>query len=491
MNASQSSLSEDPESWFQAYDSNSDGLLSQSDCIFGLSQTFITLDSNSASSLITALWSLFDTDSSGQLSMDEFVKAGGLCDTLLAQLNCITSVSTNHSVPPRPSATGALISDISKNPRKWFQTFDGNNDGLLEKGDCIEGIRMTFETLDFETIRYLLDTLWPIFDSDGSGSLTMDEFLKPGGLCEMILAQVPTPPAANSSIRPPVISIPPLPPLPPLPPPQSNPSEELVLQITRNPRRWFQLFDRNRDGLLRKSDCIEGLTKTFPSLNASSARDLIDALWSLFDSDGSGTLDMEEFIKPSGLCDTILAQMTTAIPTDIPPAAPASNLDQHDSRMHSVPEPPQYQHQSSQPNGSRPSRRRAFFVGINYTGTSSELRGCVADVENTKRLLAETYGWVESTSQASSSSTLQTRILVDTALTGIRPWGQPTKDNVLAGMRWLVDAALPGDVLFFHYSGHGSQIEDPSGLEEDGMNECILPGEYMTWLYSRAELNIG
>ncbi|KAF4681855.1 Ca(2+)-dependent cysteine protease, partial [Perkinsus olseni] len=33
----------------------------------------------------------------------------------------------------------------------------------------------------------------------------------------------------------------------------------------------------------------------------------------------------------------------------------------------------------------------------------------------------------------------------------------------------------PGDIFFFHYSGHGAQQEDPLHLEEDGMNETIIP----------------
>ena len=35
---------------------------------------------------------------------------------------------------------------------------------------------------------------------------------------------------------------------------------------------------------------------------------------------------------------------------------------------------------------------------------------------------------------------------------------------------------MPGDALFFHFSGHGSQQPDPNGIEEDGMNEVIMPG---------------
>ena len=30
-------------------------------------------------------------------------------------------------------------------------------------------------------------------------------------------------------------------------------------------------------------------------------------------------------------------------------------------------------------------------------------------------------------------------------------------DSVSAGLQWLVAGAVPGDVLFFHFSGHGAQ----------------------------------
>merc|ERR1719499_2571270 len=45
-------------------------------------------------------------------------------------------------------------------------------------------------------------------------------------------------------------------------------------------------------------------------------------------------------------------------------------------------------------------------------------------------------------------------------------------------MRWLVAGAQPGDALFFSFSGHGAQQEDPHGYEEDGMNETILPVDF-------------
>ncbi len=111
-------------------------------------------------------------------------------------------------------------------------------------------------------------------------------------------------------------------------------------------------------------------------------------------------------------------------------------------------------------------RKRALLVGINYRGTSAELRGCHNDVRNVFELLTLKYGWDRSCVHA----------LCDDGARG--PSGEPTRANILNGMRWLTQDVEPGDVLFFAFSGHGAQQPDPHGYEEDGMNETILPSDF-------------
>eukprot|EP00617_Octactis_speculum_P012613 CAMPEP_0185790978 /NCGR_PEP_ID=MMETSP1174-20130828/158108_1 /TAXON_ID=35687 /ORGANISM="Dictyocha speculum, Strain CCMP1381" /LENGTH=123 /DNA_ID=CAMNT_0028485853 /DNA_START=668 /DNA_END=1039 /DNA_ORIENTATION=- len=80
-----------------------------------------------------------------------------------------------------------------------------------------------------------------------------------------------------------------------------------------------------------------------------------------------------------------------------------------------------------------------------------------------RHLLTATFGW----------SSASIRSLADDydSLT-------PTRANILSSLRWLVKGARHGDVLFFHFSGHGAQQEDVHGYEEDGMNETILPVDF-------------
>ena len=41
--------------------------------------------------------------------------------------------------------------------------------------------------------------------------------------------------------------------------------------------------------------------------------------------------------------------------------------------------------------------------------------------------------------------------------------------------RWLVDGTRPGDRVFFLYAGHGSQLKDQNGDEDDGFDETLAP----------------
>ena len=50
----------------------------------------------------------------------------------------------------------------------------------------------------------------------------------------------------------------------------------------------------------------------------------------------------------------------------------------------------------------------------------------------------------------------------------------------MRAIQWLMTDLRFGDSLFFHFSGHGSQLRDPTGMEDDGMDETILPADHST-----------
>lgn len=110
----------------------------------------------------------------------------------------------------------------------------------------------------------------------------------------------------------------------------------------------------------------------------------------------------------------------------------------------------------------RTGKRRALLIGINYHGMKGELHGCINDVINLNEMLTNVYGFQDD----------EIRIMTDDTDC------IPSKDNIIAGIEWLVRGAESGDSLWFSYSGHGGQQPDPEGLEEDGMNETLIPIDY-------------
>jgi hypothetical protein len=103
--------------------------------------------------------------------------------------------------------------------------------------------------------------------------------------------------------------------------------------------------------------------------------------------------------------------------------------------------------------------KKALLVGINYPGTSHALNGCVNDVILMSEVLTKHFGFTAKNK----------RMLTDRSA---------TTRNILNRLGWLVQGAKPGDVLYFHYSGHGSQMVDTKydlDDEPDGLDEIICP----------------
>lgn len=122
--------------------------------------------------------------------------------------------------------------------------------------------------------------------------------------------------------------------------------------------------------------------------------------------------------------------------------------------------------------------KRALLIGINYTGTSDELRGCINDINNINNVLTKNCDYKSE----------NIKMLTDDP----KNPNKPTKKNMEDNIRWLVNGCKAGDVLFFYYSGHGSQLRDRSGDEKiGGLDEVLVPLDYKQnsvivddWLYT-------
>lgn len=104
---------------------------------------------------------------------------------------------------------------------------------------------------------------------------------------------------------------------------------------------------------------------------------------------------------------------------------------------------------------------KGLLVGINYRGTRNQLGGCINDALAVRKQLMATY--------PNANLELMTD---DTPV-------KPTRDNILNKLKDLVANARSGDTIMFHYSGHGSQVPDLDGDEDDGMDETICPINFL------------
>jgi len=95
-------------------------------------------------------------------------------------------------------------------------------------------------------------------------------------------------------------------------------------------------------------------------------------------------------------------------------------------------------------------RKKALLVGINqYTHDRrfTDLKGCLTDVELQQRLLIDRFGFHPEDIHILTDNTPQ----------------KPTRDNILNEFEThLIHNTNPGDVVVFHYSGHGSRFRDPN-----------------------------
>lgn len=194
--------------------------------------------------------------------------------------------------------------------------------------------------------------------------------------------------------------------------------------------------------------------------------------WSSADQVGSNSFFRVQF-GPNGA--SVLGVENDGVANEAPPPfhvtwtafypQATSRYDEPPTRMVNVPHVPRGMGSSGgiPPNG----RHKSLLIGINYTGTRSALKGCINDANNMSNLLRQN-GFPRDGSHM--------LILSDERSRGSEY--QPTSSNIMKAFKWLMNDVRRGDILFFHFSGHGSQMPDKTGQEVDGYNETIVPLDY-------------
>jgi len=110
-------------------------------------------------------------------------------------------------------------------------------------------------------------------------------------------------------------------------------------------------------------------------------------------------------------------------------------------------------------------RKLALLVGVNRYPDSLRflnLRGCATDVEMQRQLLIHRFRFQP---QDICVLSQQTELA-------------PTRKNILTAFeQHLIQQAKPGDVVVFHFSGHGSRVLDPDPIHADDLNSTLVPAD--------------
>lgn len=110
-------------------------------------------------------------------------------------------------------------------------------------------------------------------------------------------------------------------------------------------------------------------------------------------------------------------------------------------------------------------RKLALLVGVNRYPESDRflnLRGAATDAEMQRQLLISRFRFHPS----------------DICVLSDEADFPPTRDNILTAFdEHLIQQAKPGDVVVFHFSGHGSRVLDPDPIHEDDLNSTFVPGD--------------
>ena len=103
----------------------------------------------------------------------------------------------------------------------------------------------------------------------------------------------------------------------------------------------------------------------------------------------------------------------------------------------------------------------ALLIGINYRGQSGELNGCINDVNNIRDMLINQFNYDKKNIVMLTDDTKE----------------KPTAMNILRELSKLIIKAYYDqcDDIFIHYSGHGTNIKDKDGDEDDNKDEALVP----------------
>ena len=179
------------------------------------------------------------------------------------------------------------IADPRKDPKQFFCDIDVDSSGTLSFQEITDGLKVVMP-LDFRNIESDVDMFFHRWDRDNNKSISLNEFIDPKDGPMLYISEVFK---TKEERRPPPT-------------------------LTRSTKvEWFQYWDEDNSNSLDKGEVVRALIKTFRFQHrdeiAASIRGTLDCVWGIFDNDGSGHIELNEFVSNEGLGDTIIATIET------------------------------------------------------------------------------------------------------------------------------------------------------------------------------------
>lgn len=199
---------------------------------------------------------------------------------------CPTCGVTFSEVKPMP--------DLANDPRDWFAVCDVDFGGELDAYEVVEALGCVLP-VNRKKLEKNVKAHWREWDPDGDGTITLQEFIRPGnGLKDWLMNNLNLL-RADLALK-----------------------ANTIPSIDRNPREWFHYWDRDASGTLEKDEVVRALIRTFcrdengnPNLErAHDMREVADELWHSLEYSPFDTVTFEEFVRPYGLMDQFLHNQT-------------------------------------------------------------------------------------------------------------------------------------------------------------------------------------
>lgn len=171
----------DPAVFFKCVDANNNGTLDYEEVQEAL-KAVLPLDWKKIEADSDKLWTRWDRDKNGNLTIDEFCHPDtGVVDYLRSHYP-----QTQTTLPPP---------NIRTHKHEWFQYWDADNSGSLDKSEIIRAVIKTLRYASssprtVQDVRGTIDAIWGLFDSDNSGVIEISEFLAPDNLADTLIATI-------------------------------------------------------------------------------------------------------------------------------------------------------------------------------------------------------------------------------------------------------------------------------------------------------------